>query len=213
MSTSQEFAVERNRAEVSSEADSRTPERYRQMFVHLPRGATRVLDAGCNTGRGGMVLKGLNSRLQLAGLDCVQERVEALDPAVYCERICGFANRLTFANDTFDAIVAGEFIEHVPSADVDATLVEFFRVLRLRGRLILTTPNPDSLRNRLLHLSVLSDEAHLTQHYPDCLRFRLRAVGFSSVKIFGSGHMTHYVGQWFPWLAAYGSYLVRGDKW
>ncbi|MBS0525866.1 MAG: class I SAM-dependent methyltransferase [Proteobacteria bacterium] len=213
MSTSQEFVVERNRAEVSSEADYRTPERYRQMFMHLPRGATRVLDAGCNTGRGGMVLKDLNPHLQLAGLDCVQERVEALDPAIYCERICGFANQLAFANDTFDAIVAGEFIEHVSSADVDATLVEFFRVLRLRGRLILTTPNPNSLRNRLLDLSVLSDEAHLTQHYPDCLRFRLRAVGFSSVKIFGSGRMTHYVGQWFPWLAAYGSYLVRGDKW
>ena len=37
------------------------------------------LDVGCNTGRGGAVLKDCNALLQLTGLDCVPERVAALD--------------------------------------------------------------------------------------------------------------------------------------
>jgi len=213
MPTAKEFLLESNRAQAVSETDSFTPDRYRQMFAHLPAGVAKVLDAGCNTGRGGAVLKSLDARLQLAGLDCIQERVDALDPAVYSERVCSFTSQLKIENDAFDAIVAGEFIEHVPPAEIDATLAEFFRVLRLRGRLVLTTPNPNYLKNRLQHLSVLSEKSHLTQHYPDCLRFRLRAVGFSSVKIFGSGRMIRYVGQRFPWRAVYGSYLVRAEKW
>jgi len=213
MPTAKEYLLESNRAQVGSETDSFTPERYRQMYAHLPRDAGRVLDAGCNTGRGGAVLKSLNSRMQLVGLDCVQERVAALDPSIYSQGICSFTSQLPLANHAFDAIVAGEFIEHIPPPDVDVTLAEFFRVLRLRGRLILTTPNPNYLKNKLRHLSVLSEQSHLTQHYPDCLRFRLRMAGFSGVKIFGSGRMTRYVGQRFPWLVVYGSYLVQADKW
>jgi SAM-dependent methyltransferase len=146
-------------------------------------------------------------------LDCVQERIAALDRSVYQEGICGFSTQVPAANGSFDAIVAGEFIEHVPPNEIDATLAEFFRLLNLRGRLILTTPNPNYLKNRLKHLSVLLEPSHLTQHYPDCLRFRLRAVGYSGVKVFGSGRMIRYIGQRVPFLPIYGSYLVRADKW
>ncbi|HWV98669.1 MAG TPA: class I SAM-dependent methyltransferase [Candidatus Acidoferrum sp.] len=213
MSTAKEFQLESNRAQVVSETDSFTPDRYRQMFGHFPRDAAKVLDAGCNTGRGGAVLKALDSGLQIVGLDCVQERVTSLDPSIYSQGICSFSTQLPLPNDSFDAIAAGEFIEHVPPVEVEATLAEFFRVLRLRGRLILTTPNPNYLKNKVRHLSVLLEKSHLTQHYPDCLPFRLRMVGFSSVKVYGSGRMTRYIGQRFPWLAVYGSYLVRAEKW
>jgi ubiquinone/menaquinone biosynthesis C-methylase UbiE len=183
------------------------------MLRHLPRGAAKVLDVGCNTGRGGVILKSASPALQIVGLDCIPERISALDKSVYDEGICSFANQLAVPNDTFDAIVGGEFIEHVPPNEVDATLSEFFRVLRLHGRLILTTPNPNFLRNKLKKLSVLLDKSHVSQHYPQCLRNRLRAIGYSSVKVFGSGRMTYYIGQWVPVLNAYGSYLIRGDKW
>ncbi len=207
------FLLESNRAQTVSEMDDFTPERYRQMFHHLPRWARTVVDAGCNTGRGGAVLKSLNAQLVLTGVDCLQERVAALDPAVYEKRICSFTTQLPFGPGSVDAILAGEFIEHVPPGDVDATLEEFFRVLVLKGRLVMTTPNPNYLKNRLRGLSVLSEPSHLTQHYPDCLRQRLRRVGFSNVKIVGSGRMIRYVGQHVPWLAVYGSYLIRADKW
>jgi hypothetical protein len=38
-------------------------------------------------------------------------------------------------------------------------------------------------------------------------------TGFSKVKVYGSGRVSMFVGQRFPVLALYGSYLIRGDKW
>ncbi len=106
------------------------------MFGHFPAGATDVLDAGCNTGRGGAELKALAANLQIIGLDCVPERMAQLDQRVYARGICGFSAQLPVPDGAFDVIVAGEFLEHVPPGEIDPTLTEFFRVLRLRGRLI-----------------------------------------------------------------------------
>lgn len=205
--------IDANRAQKISEVDTFTVERYRQFFAHLPKGAKKILDVGCGVGRGGAALKACDAGLTLMGLDCVPERIGALDKAVYPESLCAFTTDIPLATGSFDAVVAGEFIEHVPPPEVDLTLAEFFRVLRLHGRLLLTTPNPNFLKNKLQHLSVLNDPSHVTQHYPDCLAFRMRAVGFSRVRICGSGKVTRLVGQRFPWLSAYGSYLIQGDKW
>lgn len=213
MSSSKESLLESNRRQVGSETDSFTPERYRQMWAHLPKGAEDILDVGCNTGRGGAMLKSLEPGLRLIGLDCLQERIDCLDTKVFERGICGFSTRIPVPDDAFDAVLGGEFLEHVPPADIEATLAEFFRILRLRGRLILTTPNPNYLKNKLRHLSVLLEKWHVTQHYPDCLRQRLRAIGFSRVKVYGSGRMIRYVGQRIPLLQIYGSYLIQADKW
>ncbi|HLH57256.1 MAG TPA: class I SAM-dependent methyltransferase [Verrucomicrobiae bacterium] len=213
MPSSRESLIENNRKQIGSETDSFTPDRYRQMYRHLPSHAKEIMDVGCNTGRGGSVLKQLNPALRLTGLDCVEERIASLDQNVYERRICSFSNQIPVAGDYLDAILGGEFLEHVPPADVDATLAEFFRILRLRGRVILTTPNPNYLKNKLKNQSVLLEKWHVSQHYPDCLRHRLRAVGFSRVRVYGSGRMTRYVGQRLPFLSVYGSFLIQGDKW
>ncbi len=205
--------VDANRSQRVSETDSFTPARYRQMRSHFPNHARKILDAGCNTGRGGLALKALNPAYELTGLDCVPERVSVLDKAVYSQTICGFSNEIPVGNNSFDVIVGGEFIEHVPPSQIDATLAEFFRVLRLKGRLLLTTPNPNYLKNKLKNLSVLSDESHLTQHFPDALAHRMHLTGFSRIKVCGSGRVSSYLGQHFPWLSIYGSYLIQGDKW
>ena len=213
MAESKAFLVEKNQAQIHSETDDFTFERYRQMFTHFPLKSVDVLDVGCNTGRGGAVLKQLKSDLRLVGLDCIKERLACLDPHVYSKGICSFSSELPLDNNSFDVVVAGEFIEHVPPGEVGATLAEFFRVLKLKGRLLLTTPNPGYLKNKLRHLSVLLEDSHVTQHFQDCLRFRLRTVGFSNVRTYGSGRMTRYIGQSFPILNVYGSYLMRADKW
>jgi hypothetical protein len=41
----------------------------------------------------------------------------------------------------------------------------------------------------------------------------MRLIGFSNISIFGSGRVSSYLGQRFPWRAVYGSYLIQGDKW
>ena len=196
-----------------SESDSFTPGRYHQFYRHFPPRAKTVLDIGCNTGRGGETLKKCNPDLELTGLDCVPDRVAALDKRIYGQAHCGFSTEIPAENGRFDIVVAGEFIEHLPPPQVDASLMEFFRVLRLGGRLLLTTPNPNYLKNKLKRLSVMLEHSHLSQHYADCLTFRLRAIGFSRIKVYGSGRVSRFVGERFPFLSIYGSYLICGDKW
>ena len=60
---------------------------------------------------------------------------------------CDFTRLISSPSDSFHAIVAGEFIERLPPHQVDTKLCEFFRVLRPRARLLLTTPNPCYFKN------------------------------------------------------------------
>jgi predicted SAM-dependent methyltransferase len=98
------------------------------------------------------------------------------------------------ADQPCDAIVAGEFIEHLYPSDVDTTLCEFQRILSIGGSLLITTPNPYSLKLRKIKGTVYGT-AHLTQHFPKILKYRLMMHGFSHVKIIGSGKATVYFGE------------------
>ena len=212
LTTSLDRVVALNREQTLSETDSFTERRYQQFTRHLPRHTRDVLDVGCNTGRGGAAMKALRPELRIAGLDCVPERVGALDRSVYTARISGFTDAIPSKAESFDAIVAGEFIEHLPPDRVDAALCEFFRLLRLKGVLLLTTPNPHYLKNILLGQSVLGG-AHLSQHYSGSLRVRLRKIGFSGVAIRGSGRVSSVLGERCPLMGIYGSYLAKATKW
>jgi len=206
------YLLQANRGQTGSECDSFTVERYRQFAKYFPQGARHVLDVGGGTGRGGRELKRLLPQLSLTGLDCVPERVASMDTGVYDAKICAFADAIPLADQSVDVIVAGEFIEHVPGPKIEPTINEFFRVLRLKGHLLLTTPNPDYLRNRLQGLSVISDSAHVSQHYPKILKLRFLMAGFSKVQIKGSGKVSRFLGTCFP-LKLYGSYLCVATKW
>lgn len=194
----------------ASEHDDFTLERYRQFFKFFPSEAVKILDIGCNTGRGGVCLKKLNSKLELLGLDCVQERLNVL-PKCYAQKVYGLSTNIPLEDRSVDVIVAGEFLEHLYPVDVDKTLCEFQRVLKIGGRLLVTTPNPSYLKNKFNRKSVYG-VSHLTQHFPGILRSRLLMHGYSRVQLYGSGKMSRYIGWYFPLLSAYGSYLAIADK-
>ena len=137
--------VTQNLKQEVSETDLFTEERYAQFHRFLPRDAKSILDVGANTGRGGQRLAKLDLSYELTALDCVQSRLDAL-PKCYQQAICGLSNALPAEDESFDAIVAGEFLEHLYPSDVDPTLCEFQRILKVRGRLLMTTPNPDYVR-------------------------------------------------------------------
>jgi ubiquinone/menaquinone biosynthesis C-methylase UbiE len=199
-----------NLKQAISETDLFTEERYAQFHRFLPKDAQSILDVGANTGRGGQKLAELNANYKITGLDCVQSRIAAL-PECYHRAICGLSNAIPADDHSYDAVVAGEFLEHLYPSDVDPTLCEFQRVLKVGGRLLMTTPNPGYLRLRLTGGTVYT-VSHLTQHWPLVLKTRLRAHGFSRVRIYGSGKVSRYLGFHCPIRTLYGSYLIIGDK-
>jgi ubiquinone/menaquinone biosynthesis C-methylase UbiE len=194
-----------------SERDPFTVERYRQFYRFFPANARTVLDIGCNTGRGGQVLKNLDSNLEIFGLDCVKDRLDKLPKQIYINGVHGLSTEIPCDDYSFDVVVAGEFIEHIYPIDVDKTLAEIFRVLKIGGKLLLTTPNPLDIKKRMRSESVLKG-AHVSQHFPDTLKLKMRMMGYSKTKVYGSGKMSRYLGYHFPWLGIYGSYLAMGDK-
>ncbi|MEQ9371196.1 MAG: class I SAM-dependent methyltransferase [Coleofasciculus chthonoplastes F3-SA18-01] len=202
---------ELNIAQEVSETDPFTRERYKQFYCNFPKHVQTVIDIGCNTGRGGEILKELNPNLKLVGLDCVASRLAKISPDIYVSTICSYSSNIESPDSSFDIVVAGEFIEHIYPDEVIRTLQEFYRIIKPAGRLLLTTPNPNYLRLKLTGGSVLGG-AHVSQHYPAELKQQLESVGFVNVKLIGSGKMTRILGERLPILAFYGSYLTIADR-
>jgi SAM-dependent methyltransferase len=202
-----------NKLQTNSEDNPLTPARYRQFARHFPPKTETVLDVGCNNGRGGVVIKQLlGQNAKLFGVECVQERIDQIPAGVYEKVFYGLADDIPLEDNSLDVVLAGEIIEHVLPREVDAVIFELFRVLKLGGRLLMTTPNPGYLRNRIMGRSVLGDIGHVSQHHPRAMKLRLLLAGFSRVKLRGSGRAKNYIGERFPFLFPYGIYLVSADK-
>jgi 2-polyprenyl-3-methyl-5-hydroxy-6-metoxy-1,4-benzoquinol methylase len=104
-----------------------------------------TLDLGCGEG---VLLSSLASRLplesHLVGMDVVPPPNGARWRAVTAD----IASTLPFADHSFDVVVAGEVLEHVPHPD--RMLSEIRRLLTPNGRLVLSTPNIVGWANRVL---------------------------------------------------------------
>jgi SAM-dependent methyltransferase len=132
----------------------------------IPRGA-RVLDAGCGRSLFTEIRPDWPFAIVAADVEhaLLRER-RAEFPGVHW--VVAGAHPLPFRGESFDAVFAGELIEHL--VDPREGLAEFGRVLRGGGLLILTTPNRRRLANVVDgserpyspdHLSEVSyDEAH-----------------------------------------------------
>jgi SAM-dependent methyltransferase len=200
-----------NAAQVESEVDPFTPTRYEQFAAWFPAQTRQVLDVGCNTGRGGVALKRINPAWQITGLDLLQTRLDRLPESVYGGVICGSATAMPCADKSFDAVVAGEFIEHLPASAAQPFLMEAFRVLRLGGVLAVTTPNPQDWKLRWRKGSVLGG-SHVSQHQARVLCLQMKMASFGAVRIRGTGKVSSLLGTRFPLLNVYGSYMAVGYK-
>jgi 2-polyprenyl-3-methyl-5-hydroxy-6-metoxy-1,4-benzoquinol methylase len=102
-----------NAAQTASETDSFTAYRYAQFANHLGS-AMRILDVGCNTGRGGVVLRRANRSAHIEGLEMLAARAALVPAGVYDAVTVGDLAAIAGAGAQFDALVMGELIEHVP---------------------------------------------------------------------------------------------------
>jgi SAM-dependent methyltransferase len=135
--------------------------RLRKAFrILLKKKVTRILDIGCGNG---FFLRGLPDKIEKIGMDITG--FSNLD----FRYVVGDANNgLPFKKDSFDAIFAGEIIEHLFSPQF--FLNECWSILSANGRIVLTTPNLCSLKNLFYLLSgrqlfgVDSDSQHSSGH-------------------------------------------------
>lgn len=143
------------------------PERIPIFQAAIGRGK-RVLDLGCRTGAlarhflEGNAVVGMDvdasalARAAERGIEGVQANVE--EP-------------LPFDDGSFDAVVAGELLEHLQFPD--ALVAEVRRVLRPGGVLVGSVPNAYRLKSRLLFLAGRApedDPTHLRMFSPDAMR-------------------------------------------
>ena len=199
-----------NAAQTVSETDPFTERRYAQ-FASLLVGCRAALDVGCNTGRGGSVLRSrLPSLETLHGVDLVPERLASLPPAIYDETFAARVEELP-ASSSYDAIVAGEVIEHVPYESLYTFLVALRNMLRPNGLLLLTTPNPHYVLLKRRAGGSVFGGSHLSAHCPVALAQYLRYLGFGVDAVMGTGRISTLIGTRFP-LPLYGSYLVKARR-
>lgn len=191
-----ELYEQENLLQPEGEHDMFTVERYRQFPRHFPKAARTVLGVGCSTGPGGSELLRELPEAELWGPDVVRKRLGTLTVVQTCW-IGGISTDILFESQSVDAVVAGEFLEHLLRRDVDQTLCGFQHVLRLRGRLPLTTPNHSYARLTLTKGSIYGP-GQLTQHYARVLRTRLMMHGFKNVRKHGSDRVSRYVGEHLP---------------
>jgi methylase of polypeptide subunit release factors len=78
-----EKLISLNSEQTISETDTFTEERYLLFSRHIGQSRKKILDFGCNTGRGGVILKKENSDIYLIGADIVQERLQKVPSDIY----------------------------------------------------------------------------------------------------------------------------------
>lgn len=119
------------------------PRLARIIEILTERRPLSLLDIGC--GRGFLLERLADAGLEnLTGMDVYDDVTS--DRFAYARG--DVTQRLPFDDATFECVVAGEIIEHVP--DPDSFLREIRRVLVPGGILVVSTPNMVSWANRVL---------------------------------------------------------------
>lgn len=105
-----------------------------------PRSGSRLLDAGCGSGR---ELDELAAWGSVTGVDLCAESVASARARGHADVHCAAIERMPFPDERFDVVTCLDVIEHTP--DDRATLTELRRVTRPGGLLVVTVPAYQSL--------------------------------------------------------------------
>ena len=160
---------------------SRYPFQSQTLGQHLPESGSVVLDAGCGRGRlpRYFAMWGAPTKApRFIGVDARADRVASSKP-LYDEILqLDLTEGLPFDDAYFDAIVCEQVLEHLSENEVHKVLVEFRRVAKPGGLLLVGTPIfpsaalpliPLFLRARA-RLSSRDDHGHL--HHLDLPQLR-----------------------------------------
>jgi 2-polyprenyl-3-methyl-5-hydroxy-6-metoxy-1,4-benzoquinol methylase len=165
--------------------------RKRFLLEHVARGE-RVLDVGC--GEGAFTAELARAGVAALGVDVAEEplrRARARHPELDLRRVEAHG-AWDLEDASFDAVWAGETIEHV--LDTAAWLSEIRRVLRSGGSLLVSTPDHGPLTLARLALSKRAFAArfeplgdHLRFYNRTTLTRLLESFGFSEIEVVRAG--------------------------
>lgn len=195
-----------NKNQKWSETDPFTEDRYRQFLKYI-KDNTSILDIGSNTGRGGQIIKSLLKNCKVFGVELVKERIELVPNNVYEYIFNKSINDCSFGDLTFDYIIAGEVIEHIPEIDFALMLTKCKSILKENGLIIFTTPNPNSFLVKLGNKAVFNDPSHVNIMTISKFKSIVNKSGLKLITIKGSGRVTKFISPNFPLINVFGSYL------
>jgi 2-polyprenyl-3-methyl-5-hydroxy-6-metoxy-1,4-benzoquinol methylase len=146
-----------------------------------------VLDLGCGDGWMTVELAELGARP--TGVEIARaavERAQRRHPQLTFT-LAPVDGPLPIDDNAFDVVWSSEVIEHV--ADTARWLSEAHRVLRPKGRLLVTTPNHSRLRLLVAGIEPYSEPLgdHLHLYSARSLREVLREFGFDEIEVHGEG--------------------------
>jgi arsenite methyltransferase len=147
----------------------------------------RVLDVGSGPGfLASAIGEAVGSSGWVCGID-ISESLLAVAKAhcthqSWVEFHLADATKLPFPDSHFDVVVSTQVLEYLP--DVDATLTEIYRILRVGGSVVILDTDWDSLvwhtndRTRMNHILTAWNEHTTDPHLPTKLAKRINLAGF-----------------------------------
>jgi SAM-dependent methyltransferase len=154
----------------------------------------RVLDLGC---RDGALTREYAAGNEVVGVDADREALAEAAKLGIETHWADLDQPLPFDDASFDAVVAGELLEHLRNPS--AAVAEARRVLRPGGTLVASVPNAYRLKNRLrfvLGRKPEDDPTHLQMFAPRDARALLR--GFEDLRLhFIAGRLVRLHPRWF----------------
>jgi len=168
-------------------ADSYTVRRLRRTASLLNEKS--VLDVGCGCG---LLHRILGEEITYVGIDFVKESLMSGKWLGFssAHKIAASAHALPIRDNSIEAVVCSEVLEHLPYDLPEKCLLEAFRTLKDGGILILSVPNFSHLVNRLYFLiwgrvRGLNDTLHVNSFSANSLERLLKISGFKDIKRHG----------------------------
>lgn len=162
-----------------------------EWLEHVAGKTGRLLDMGCGDGS---FLGAAKSRgWEVNGIEVAEVAARRAEAKVGVGRILQSLEAAQYQNHCFDVVTLWDVIEHLP--DPVGTLRQLVRILRMGGKVIISTPNASSLLHRLAHYAYWCTLKRWTLpvrliYFPEHLHYfdrktltdALTRAGFSRVK-------------------------------